>query len=104
MTAELIDTSDQEVNGCFVVVECGNLSFYQVLSRKNNMAMGQVCMSSVEDQATCRVAVYDIERSGLPGNNSDPAVVIQKVDYGQSKFIERSQYIIVTNYVYILPM
>ena len=87
VTAELIDAAGQEAKGCFVVVECGNSSFYQVLLRTNNMAMGQVCMSSMEDKATCRVAVYDIEKRGLPDNNSIPAVIIKQSDYGQSKFI-----------------
>ena len=86
VTAKLIDATDQETEGCFVVVECGKSYFYQTLSRKKNMATGQVQMSSVEDKGSCRVAVYDIERGGIPGNNSNPAVVLENIHYGQSKF------------------
>ena len=86
VTADMIDAAYHDAEGCFVVVECGDSYFYQVLLRKKNRAVGYIHVSSVKGKATCRVAVYDIEKSGLPGNNSNPAVVKENIDYGQSKF------------------
>ena len=77
VTAELIKES--EAKGCLVVVECGKSYFFRALLRKgnHNMAAGLVQTPPMKDGRACRVMVYDIEETGLPENNSSPAVVVE---------------------------
>jgi hypothetical protein len=91
VTAELIKES--EAKGCLVVVECGKSYFFRALLRKgnHNMAAGLVQTPPMKDGRACRVMVYDIEETGLPENNSSPAVVVEgETDTFHEEDVEQS--------------